>query len=102
MPRKKRVHPMLDRARIVLYEHAPELSTVPLRLHMLDGPPGSPRYSVAAEMCCAHVCEYGVTPEVSEAGECPVLACDQRRSIRLLLDREGNLVEVVHSGIHWK
>jgi hypothetical protein len=30
-----------------------------------------------------------------------VLDCELRNSLRFLMDREGNLVEVLHSGVRW-
>jgi hypothetical protein len=101
MPRPKRINPMLKLARGYLARHAPELQHAPLRLRMLDGPPGSPRYAATAEACIAARCPHGVTPEAAAAGQCHVLTCPLRHSVRLLLDSGGNLLSVTRSGIHW-
>lgn len=101
MARPKRIHPMLGVARKYLSEHIPELQNVSPCLRSLDGPPGSPRYSVTVEECVAGVCPFDVSPEVASAGDCPVVDCELRHSIRLLLDRQGKVVEDMRNGIHW-
>ncbi|NWF80072.1 MAG: hypothetical protein HXY37_08490 [Chloroflexi bacterium] len=99
MARPKRPpHPMLRVAREHLNVLDPDLRDEPIHLRMLDGPPGAPRYAVYVGACRRDGdCPYGVemiTP-------CPVLNCELRNSLRLLLDREGNLVEVLQSGVRW-
>lgn len=99
MARPKRPpHPMLKVAREHLVQLDDELRDEPIHLRMLDGPPGAPRYAVYVGACERHgPCPYGVegiTP-------CPVLDCELRHSLRMLLDREGNLVEVLRSGVRW-
>ncbi len=101
MARPKRVNPMLRIAQKYVSLHMPEFQNVPLRVRSLDGPPGSPRYTVTAEACCASVCPYGVSPTTAAAGDCPILECQLRDSIRLLLDRQGQVLEEMRSGIHW-
>lgn len=101
MARPKRVNPMLSVAQKYVSQHAPELKGVPLRVRSLDGPPGSPRYTVTAEECLADTCPYGVSNETAMAGKCPILKCQLRHSLRLLLDRQGKVVEDMRSEIHW-
>jgi hypothetical protein len=101
MGRKRRIHPLLIAARAYMNRHAPELKTAPLRLRMLDGPPGSPRCAVTAEACLAGVCPYGVSAGVAASGQCLVRDCPLRCSVRLLLDRRGVVVQATRSGIHW-
>lgn len=101
MARPKRVHPMLNVAQKYLSQHAPELKDAPLCVRSLDGPPGSPRYSVTAEECIAGECPYGVSRETAMAGDCPIIDCQLRHSIRLLLDRQGTVVKDMRNGIHW-
>lgn len=101
MARPKRVNPMLSVAQKYVNQHVPELKDVPLRVRSLDGPPGAPRYTVTAEECRADTCPYGVSQETAAAGNCPILKCQLRHSLRLLLDRQGEVVEDVRSEIHW-
>jgi hypothetical protein len=89
---------MLKVARDHLKQLDAALRDEPIHLRMLDGPLGAPRYAVYVGTCerdgpCPHSVEH-VTP-------CPVLDCDLRHSLRLLLDREGNLIEVLRSGVRW-
>jgi hypothetical protein len=86
----------------VARDHLKQLDTAlrdePIHLRMLDGPPGAPRYAVYVGACERDgPCPYGV----EHITPCPVLNCDQRHSLRLLLDREGNLIEVLRSGVRW-
>lgn len=89
---------MLKVAREYLNQLDPDLRGEPIHLRMLDGPPGAPRYAVYVGACRRDGdCPYGVeaiTP-------CPVLNCELRNSLRLLMDREGKLVEVLHGGVRW-
>ncbi|MEI7645543.1 MAG: hypothetical protein WCJ55_14815 [Chloroflexales bacterium] len=100
MARPKRPpHPMLRVARAHLNKLAPELRNARLRLRQLDGPPGSPRFAVSVDMCREDVpCVNGVT----EVEKCPVFACSQRRAIRLLLSREGELRQVINDDLRWE
>jgi hypothetical protein len=79
----------------------PELKDAALRVRMLDGPPGSPRYAVTVESCGTHVCPNGVPREISVAGECTVRECALRDTVRLLLDQNGAVVQITRSGVHW-
>lgn len=99
MARPKRPpHPMLKVAREHLKRLDPDLRDEPIHLRMLDGPPGSPRYAVYVGVCRrAGECPYGVADVVP----CPVLDCELRHALRLLLDREGNPVEVLQNGVRW-
>jgi hypothetical protein len=101
MARRKRQHPLLAVARTYLSQHMPDLRGAQLRIRALDGPPGSPRYAVTAELCGAGVCPHGVTPAVAAAGQCPVFDCPLRGSVRLLMDRRGTVIQTIRSGIHW-
>ena len=98
-PRKK--NPMLTAARNYFEQHIPELKDAKLHFRQLDGPPGSARFAVTAEACYAGTCPRGVSLEVAQAGQCRVLDCPLRRSVRLLLDRRGDVLQVTRSGIHW-
>ena len=100
MARKKRANPLLVAARTYLSQHVPELKAAPLQLRMLDGPPESPRYAVTAEDCLAGACPFGASA-VAHAGQCSVRDCPLRCSVRLLLDRRGEVVQATRSGIHW-
>ena len=101
MPRRKRQNPLLAVAREYLSQHLPELKDAPLRIRMLDGPPGSPRYAVTLESCPPGPCPHGIPREVANAGECTIRDCPIRDTIRILLDRDGGVVQMTHSGIHW-
>lgn len=101
MPRKKRQHPLVKVARVYLAERLPFLKDAPLRIHMLDGPPGSPRYSVSVERCRPVACPHDIPPEDSANGRCPIIDCPVRHSLRLLFDRNGQLMNASESGIHW-
>jgi len=79
----------------------PELENQPLRLRALDGPPGSPRYSVTVEVCSAGACPHGVPAQLARAGQCPVDICPLRRCVRLLLDRRGTVLQETESTAHW-
>jgi hypothetical protein len=92
---------MLTIARAYIREHLPELKDAPLRLRMLDGPPGSPRYTVTIEKCSPGACPHGIEPDLAAAGACPVRSCEARHSIRLLLDRDGAVVSIIRSDLHW-
>lgn len=100
MARRKRQNPLLAMAQAYLSQHMPELHDARLQIRMLDGPPGSPRYAVTAELCTTRRCPYGVALDVA-AGDCPVLDCPLRNSVRLLIDRRGTVVQTIRSGIHW-
>jgi len=101
MARKKRSNPLLIVAHTYVSQYVPELKAAPLRLRMLDGPPGSPSYAVTAEVCLAGECPKGVSPLIAESGQCMVHYCPLRCSVRLLLDRGGAVVQATRSGVHW-
>jgi hypothetical protein len=101
MARQKRQNRMLKVARQYLDRSMPELHGTAIRLHTLDGPPGSPRYAAMAERCTA-ACPHGISESVAAAGECPVRDCPLRDSIRLLLDRSGAVIQATRSGIRWR
>ena len=101
MPRRKQHNRLLTAARTYVNENLPELRQAPLAMRMLDGPPGSPRYAVTVEACCAQVCPQGFSTHVALAGQCNVLDCPLRRTLRLLLDRQGGMMQATQSGIHW-
>jgi hypothetical protein len=100
MARPKRPpHPMLRVARAHLSKLAPELRNARMRMRQLDGPPGSPRYAVSVDMCRdVASCAYGVT----NTEKCPIFACSQRHAIRLLLSREGELLQVIKDDLRWQ
>lgn len=89
---------MIQVAREHLARLDAELRDEPIHLRALDGPPGAPRYAVYVGLCARQgPCPHGV----EELNPCPVLDCELRHSLRMLLDREGNLVEVLRSGVRW-
>src|SRR5262245_36600297 len=100
MARKKRPNPLLSAARIYVSQHVPELNAAPLRLRLLDGPPGSPSYAVTAEACMAGDCPNGQSALIAANGQCRVRDCPLRCSVRLLLDRRGAVVQATRSGVH--
>ena len=102
MPLKHSLAPTLMEAEQYIEQNAPELRDAPQQLVALDGPPGSPRYALSAEQCDAITCPHQVPPEVAAAGECLVLSCPLRCSLRLLLDRDGKVLQAQRSGIHWR
>lgn len=99
MARPKRPpHPMLGVARAHLRAIEPGLAEAPLRLRTLDGPPGSPRYAVSVSRCGRQgPCPHGV----AEGEACAVRECALREAIRMLLGREGAVVEVIRDGLRW-
>jgi len=101
MARRKRQNPLLVVAQSYLNQYLPEMMGAKLRLRMLDGPPEAPRYVVTAETCTALTCPHGVLPAVSASGQCPVVECPLRQSVRLLLSRRGAVVHTTVSDIHW-
>jgi hypothetical protein len=93
---------MLKVARDYLRQHIPDMKDASLRLHQLDGPPGSPRYTATAELCHSMAaCPHGVSYAVAASGKCPVLNCPLRNTVRLLLTRQGEVVQEMRCGIHW-
>ncbi len=100
MARRKRQHPFLALAQTYLTMNMPEMAGARLQVRMLDGPPGGPRYAVMAELC-PRVCPRGTPPALAAAGKCGEADCPLRRSVRLLFDRRGTMVQASRSGIHW-
>lgn len=100
MGRRKRQHPLLKIAQAYLSKTMPAMASARLQLRNLDGPPGSPRFAVTAELC-EHTCPYGVAPAVATAGQCPVGDCPLRCSVRMLLDRRGTVMHTTQSTLHW-
>ena len=100
MGRKKRQHPLVKHVQAYLNQAMPEMAGARLQLRTLDGPPESPRYAVTAELC-AHTCPYGTTPAMAAAGQCHVIDCPLRRSVRLRVDRRGTIMHATRSTIHW-
>lgn len=82
-------------------DYAPELAEEPISIHLLDGPPNAPRYAASAETCPAETCPCDIAPALAQAGQCPVLNCPLRCSLRLLLDRHDVLVSARRSGVRW-
>ena len=101
MPRGKREKRLLSAAQTYVSEQLPELGGMPVRLHLLDGPPDSPRYAATIEACVAGVCPRGYSAQAGSNGQCGVLDCPLRRSARLLLDRHGTVMQTTISGIDW-
>jgi hypothetical protein len=101
MRRKKGAGPLFIAARNYLRLHVPELDAAPIELRMLDGPPGAPSCAVMAETCLAKACPYGQTTQAAESGQCTMRDCPLRCSVRLLLDRRGEVMQATRSGVHW-
>jgi hypothetical protein len=101
MARPKRVNPLVPLVRAYIRKHAPELSGARLRLRQLDGPAGAPRYAASVETCAIESCPYKVEEAVAQEGKCPIHDCALRRSLRLLLDRKGNVIEAHDTNTHW-
>lgn len=101
MTRCKQPHPMTDVVQTYVNEHTPELAAASIHIRLLDGPPDAPRYAANAETCPAGPCPYGVPLTLVQAGQCPVLDCPLRCSLRLLIDRDGTIVSAHRSGVHW-
>lgn len=100
MARPKRPpHPMIRVARGHLSLIEPGLKDAPLQLHMLDGPPGAPRYAVSVSRCR----RQGPCPHGTLDGQpCTVRECALREALRMLLNRDGELVEVIRDGLRWE
>ena len=101
MARPRKTNPMLIAARNYFEQHVPELKSAQLHVRQLNGPPGSARFAVTAEVRCPDSCPRDVPTEVAQAGECGVLNCPLRRSVRLLLNRRGDVLQLTRSGVHW-
>jgi hypothetical protein len=100
MARIKR-QPMLAIARNAIAKLAPDLRGAQVYIHLLDGPPDSPRYAAMSERCCASSCPHGIAEKTARAGKCPVFDCPLRQSVRMLLNRDGSVQQVLHGSIHW-
>lgn len=100
MARPKRPpHPMLAVARAHLRRLAPDLADLPLHLQQLDGPPGAPRYAVSVADCLRDgPCPHGVTVQAA----CDVPTCALRHSFRLLLTRDGEVVQAINGDMQWE
>lgn len=92
---------MLVVARSYLSRHMPMMHGAKLKLRMLDGPPEAPRYVVTAETCLGCPCPHGVALDIAANGQCPIIECPLRQSVRLLLSRRGMVVHSTVSDIHW-
>jgi hypothetical protein len=89
---------MIARARRALRTIAPELEYAPLELRLLDGPHDAPRYAVAV----GHCYNVGACPHhVADPGACTVPSCELRRSLRLLFDGSGALIQVLDGHRRW-
>jgi len=101
MARRKRQNPLLVVAHTYLNQHMPNMVDARLDLRMLDGPPDAPRYAVTAEICTACPCPHGIPLATAANGQCPIVECPLRHSVRLLLNRCGTVVHTTVSDIHW-
>ncbi len=101
MGRPKRKNPLVPIVRSYVQEHYPELANARLSIKRLDGPPGSPRYAASLEQCHIARCPYHVSAADAAEGHCPHQDCQLREALRLLLDRNGAVVHVHQSHIHW-
>ncbi len=71
----------------------PGLRVAGLRIRQLDGPPAAPRFAVDASMCPT---ASGCDRQALDGGQCSAIDCPQRRMMRLLLSREGQILQVIH------
>lgn len=105
MPRPKKRYPerekALEAARAYLRQQIPELSDMPLHLHVLDVVPGAPRYAVTAEQCQATSCPHGIELVVAQSGDCPIMTCRLRHSVKLLLNEQGEVIHETRGDVHW-
>jgi hypothetical protein len=101
MGRPKRKNPLVPVVRSYVQERYPELTNARLSIRRLDGPPGSPRYAASLELCDVTRCPFHVGATDVEAGHCPHRDCQLREALRLLLDRNGTVVQVHQSHLHW-
>lgn len=101
MSRRKRENQLLLAAQAYIRQNLPALQGQPLRLRLLDGPPGAPRYAAMTEICRVPICPRGFSAQAGPNGPCEVPDCPLRQSVRLLLDRQGNVVGSTLSGVHW-
>jgi hypothetical protein len=101
MARHSQPRPLLEIARQQIAQRAPELQNAPLQLRELDGPPGAPRYAASSARCLAAACPYGVSTGAAAAGRCQIHLCPLRRSVRLLLNREGAVIQTTEGGVRW-
>lgn len=100
MARPRRQSPQLVIARRYIKQHMPELEGAALRVRQLDGPPGSPRFVVTIEHCHAQACPHGHDKQTD--GPCGVESCALRFSARLLITRDGEVIQVTNSDLHWR
>jgi hypothetical protein len=90
---------MLAVAREHLRTLAPDLADLPLHLQQLDGPPGAPRYVISVASCHREgECPHGVVDD----SVCGVPSCALRHSFRLLLTREGKVVQGIDGETQWE
>lgn len=101
MARRKRQNPVLIAAQSYLNQHMPTMRGAKLKLRTLDGPPEAPRYVVTAETCTGYICPHGIPLDTVANGQCPIVECPLRQSVRLLLSRRGLVVHNTISDIHW-
>jgi hypothetical protein len=101
MPRRKAKNQLPIAAQLYVNQHLPELRNLPPQLHHLDGPPDAPRYAATIEACVATVCPRGFTTQDGSSEQCDVLDCPLRHTARLLLNREGVVIQATISGLHW-
>ena len=102
MSRPRRQNTQLALAHRYLGEAFPELRDVVLQIRQLDGPPGSPRYAATAEICTAATCPHGIPAAQAAVGECAVASCPLRRTIRILLGHDGELIQITGNDSHWR
>lgn len=102
MSRQKYRKRLLTTAHRYIHQHLPELDQSSMIIRVLDGPPDAPHYAVMVEACCAKVCPRGFPATSTAGGQCGVLDCPLRRSVRLLLDHHGEVMHATCSGIHWR
>jgi hypothetical protein len=100
MARPRRQSPQITIARRYIKQHMPELEGAALRVRQLDGPPDAPRFVVTVEHCPSEHCPHG--REKSPEGTCDVESCALRSSARLLIMRDGQVIQVTSSDLHWR
>jgi hypothetical protein len=106
MARPKKRSPAREKAlaaaRSYLNQHMPEMKDAPLMLNALDAPEGAPCFAISATRCAYELCPHHISPRLAAAGKCPVLSCPLRKSVRLLLNAENEIVQATRGPVRWR
>lgn len=106
MARPKKQHPARERAlaaaKTYVRQHLPEMQDAPLQLTALDAPDGAPCFAVSITRCANEICPHHISPRLASAGKCPVLSCPLRKSVRLLLNADNEVVQATQGPVRWR